>query len=82
MKLKVAQFICIMLLALVMGVFWGTWFTLGRSIASFTPETFLAIGQAIIQNIAPIMPFLMPLAVLSTLPVLFFLPNKRSRHSI
>ena len=78
MYLKIAQFISIMLIALVMGVFWGTWFTLGQSITFFAPETFLAIGQAIIRNVAPIMPILTTLAIVSTLPILFLLPQKRS----
>jgi hypothetical protein len=39
MKLKIAQFLTTMLFALVMGVFWGTWFTLSRSIDGFQPQT-------------------------------------------
>ena len=78
MTLRIAQFINIPLLVLVAGVFWGTWFSLSRSIAGFTPEAFLAIGQRMIGNLAPVMPILMPVALLSTLPVLFLLfPQKR-----
>jgi hypothetical protein len=50
--LEIWQFISILLSALVTGVFWGTWLGLSRSIASFTPETFLTIGHAMIGNAA------------------------------
>ena len=50
MTLKIAQFLSTMLFALVMGVFWGTWFTLSRSITQFQPQTFLDIGQTAIRN--------------------------------
>jgi uncharacterized membrane protein len=78
MKLKTAQFITIMLFALVTGVFWGTWFSLSRSIAEISPELFLGIGKAIIKNLAVPMRILTPLALLSTLPVLSWMPQKRS----
>ena len=44
MKLRMAQFASIFLLIVVTGVFWGTWFSLSRSIASTTPATFLEVG--------------------------------------
>lgn len=78
MKLRSAQFINIMLFALVAGVFWGTWFSLSRSIAEISPEFFIGIGKAIIKNLAVPMRILMPLALLSTLPVLSWMPQKRS----
>jgi uncharacterized membrane protein len=77
MKLKVAQCINLFLLLLVTGVFWGTWFSLSRSIASIAPETFLAIGRIMIGNLAGPMPVLMPLALLSTLLVLFLLYRQK-----
>ena len=79
MSLRVWQFINIFLSALVAGVFWGPWLGLSRSIASFTPETFLAIGQRMIGNLAPIMPILMPAAILSTIPVLVMLYRQRRK---
>jgi hypothetical protein len=42
--IRVVQFVNVLLFALVMGVFWGTWFSLSRSIASIRPETFLDIA--------------------------------------
>ena len=77
MKLKIAQCVNILLLLLVTGVFWGTWFSLSRSIASIAPQTFLAIGRIMIGNLAGPMPVLMPLALLSTLPVLFLLYRQK-----
>jgi hypothetical protein len=77
--LAIWQFINILLSALVTGVFWGTWLGLSRSMASFTPETFLAIGHAMIGNLGTIMALLMPAAMLTTLPVLYLLYRRRSK---
>jgi hypothetical protein len=76
--LEIWQFINILLSALVTGVFWGTWLGLSRSMATFTPETFLAIGHAMIGNLGTIMALLMPAAMLTTLPVLYLLYRRRS----
>lgn len=77
--LEIWQFISILLSALVMGVFWGTWLGLSRSIALLTPETFLTIGHAMIGNLGLIMAILMPAGILAMLPVLFLLYRRRSR---
>lgn len=76
MTLKIAQFLTTMLFALVMGVFWGTWFSLSRSIGRFHPQTFLDIGQTAIRNLAVPMAILMPLSLLSALIMLALLPKK------
>jgi hypothetical protein len=76
MKQKLAQFSTIVLFALVMGVFWGTWFALSRSIIAFRPQTFLDIGQTAIRNLAVPMRILMPLALLSALILLALLPKR------
>ena len=78
MKVKIAQFMSIMLFALVTGVFWGTWFALSRSITQISPATFLEIGQQIIQNLAGPMRVLMPVTILSAVLVLWWLPHKLS----
>ena len=65
-----------MLFALVMGVFWGTWFTLSRSIEGFQPQTFLDIGQTAIRNLAVPMAILMPLSLLSALIMIALLPKR------
>src|SRR5215468_9310992 len=75
MTLKIAQFLSMMLFALVMGVFWGTWFTLSRSIEGFQPQTFLDIGQTAIRNLAVPMAILMPLSLLSALIMIALLPK-------
>src|SRR5690349_10451266 len=67
MKLKTFEFLSLVLGALVMGVFWGTWFTLTRSIHDFSSAEFIHIGTTIISNIAVPMRILMP----STLVVMF-----------
>src|SRR5215475_8299045 len=75
MTLKIAQFLNTMLFALVMGVFWGTWFTLSRSIEGFQPQTFLDIGQTAIRNLVVPMAILMPPSRLSALMMIALLPK-------
>jgi hypothetical protein len=50
--LRIAYLVNILLYALVMGVFWGTWFSLSRSISSIAPDVFLDIGHTMIGNLA------------------------------
>jgi uncharacterized membrane protein len=64
MKTKTALFLTIMSFALVTGVFWGTWFSLSRSIASVSPAAFLENGRIFIGNLAMPMRILMPGALL------------------
>ena len=73
MKTRVAQVITIVLFALVMGVFWGTWFSLSRTMSQLSPETFLAVGHEMIQNLGVPMAILLPLALLSALVSLVLL---------
>jgi hypothetical protein len=61
---KVTTFAGLFLLALVTGVFWGTWFTLTRSIETFSAGEFIHIGQTIIRNVAWPMRILMPACIL------------------
>jgi uncharacterized membrane protein len=49
---------------LVTGVFWGTWFTLTRSLENFSAAEFIHIGQTIIANVAVPMRILMPATLL------------------
>jgi len=51
-------------LMLITGVFWGTWFTLTRSIESFSPDEFTHIGKVIIANVAMPMRIIMPSGIL------------------
>lgn len=64
MKLKVIEYTSLILAALVMGVFWGTWFTLTRSIDDFSAAEFIHIGKTIIANVAIPMRILMPATLL------------------
>ena len=64
MKIKFIDLICSFLLLLVTGVFWGTWFTLTRSIEDFSASEFIHIGKVIIANVAVPMRIIMPLCIL------------------
>jgi len=64
MKLRIAEFTSLVLTSLVMGVFWGTWFTLTRSIHDFPPSEFVHIGKTIIANVAIPMSIIMPATLL------------------
>jgi uncharacterized membrane protein len=48
----------------VTGVFWGTWFTMTRSIGEFSAAEFIHIGKVIIANVAGPMRILMPASIL------------------
>lgn len=71
MTLKICELLSIVLSALVAGVFWGPWAGLTRSNATFEPDIFLAIVRRMSQNLAPLMTVLMPVALLSMVPILF-----------
>lgn len=74
MKIRVAaQATTTVLFALVMGVFWGTWFSLSRTMDQLSSETFLAVGHEMIQNLGVPMAVLLPLALLSALVTLVLL---------
>ena len=73
MKTRAAQATTIVLFALVMGVFWGTWFSLSRTMGRLSAETFLAVGHQMIRNLGGPMAILLPLALLSALVTLALL---------
>ena len=68
-----AQATTIVLFALVMGVFWGTWFSLSRTMDQLSAETFVAVGHQMIRNLGVPMAILLPLALLSALVTLALL---------
>jgi len=72
-KIRAAQATTIVLFALVMGVFWGTWFSLSRTMNQLSAETFLAVGHEMIRNLGGPMAILLPLALLSALVTLALL---------
>ncbi len=63
MKRKLTEFAAVLLVALVTGVFWGTWFTLTRSLENFSAAEFIHIGKTIIANVALPMRMLMPATI-------------------
>ena len=64
---RVGQAVTIVLFALVMGVFWGTWFSLSRTMDQLSAETFVAVGHQMIRNLGTPMAILLPLSLLSAL---------------
>ena len=80
-SLRPLLFVHVFLFALVVGVFWGTWFSLSRSIGSITASTFLEVGHTMIDNLGGPMAVLMPLTLLSAGPVLFVLYRLHRRGS-
>ena len=67
----------LILVMLVTGVFWGTWFTLTRSLETFPADSFIKIGQTIIHHFAVPMRILMPATLfLQLLLCLAFLGQK------
>jgi len=80
MKLKAVEFIGLILASLVMGVFWGTWFTLTRSIHNFSAAEFIHIGKTIINNVAIPMSIIMPATLLFML-IAILLSRRVNRYS-
>ena len=78
MKLKATEFFGLLLTALVTGVFWGTWFTLTRSLHNFSSSEFIHIGKTIIANVAIPMRIIMPTTLIIMLLALWqsFAVNK------
>jgi len=77
-RTRAAQATTIVLFALVMGVFWGTWFALSRTMDQLSAETFLAVGHEMIRNLGEPMAILLPLSLLSALVTLALLWAHRS----
>src|SRR5262245_52738866 len=75
--IKTLQFVTLLLFFLVTGVFWGTWFSLSRSMAEITSGTFLEVGHLMIANLGGPMSVLMPAALLSALVLCVLLVRRR-----
>ncbi|MCU1481745.1 MAG: hypothetical protein JWQ19_2531 [Subtercola sp.] len=67
--LTLTALIAIPLCALLFGVFWGPWLALSRSMATFSAPVFLAIVARMDHNLGRIMGVMMPVAILSIIPV-------------
>ena len=72
MALKISEIVSIALLAFVGGLYWGPWVALTRTIGTFSSEVLLVVVKRMSRNMAPVMTVLMPVAILSTVPVLIF----------
>jgi len=66
-KIRAAYVITIVLFAVVMGVFWGTWVSLSRTMNQLSAQTFVAVGHEMISNLGVLMAILLPLALLSAM---------------
>jgi Domain of unknown function (DUF1772) len=68
--LRVFDLLSLTLTLLVVGVFWGPWLALTRSMSSFAPEVFVPLVHRLDTNLGRIMGILFPIAILSFVPVL------------
>jgi len=59
----------ILLVALAVGVFWGPWIALTRSIADLDEASLLAVVHTLDRNLGRLMTVLLPLALLSIVAV-------------
>ncbi len=78
MKHSLIHLGALFLLMLITGVFWGTWFTLTRSIDDFSAAEFIHIGKVIIANVAVPMSIIMPAGILLMLLSLWLNKDKKS----
>jgi uncharacterized membrane protein len=78
MRTKLIDFNCLFLLLLVTGVFWGTWFSLSRTIEDFSLQEFIHIGKVIIANVAIPMSIIMPACIFFMLLSLWIYSPKKS----
>lgn len=70
--IRIVQLAAWLFLALTSGVFWGTWFTLTRSIEDFSAAEFIHIGKVIIANVGNPMKVIMPATIILVALCLFF----------
>jgi uncharacterized membrane protein len=77
---KILLLITGMLLILVTGTFWGTWFSLSRTMNTLPQETFVVIGQQIMKNVAFGMSIMMSLGMAGLIVLLFMAGRRRKAH--
>ncbi|WP_375388463.1 anthrone oxygenase family protein [uncultured Amnibacterium sp.] len=61
------HYVALLTSALSTGVLFGTWASLGPSVRTFSPRTYVDVQQATVRNLRPVMGPLLPTAVVSTL---------------
>ena len=78
MNRKIIYLSALFFLMLITGVFWGTWFTLTRTIEDFSAEEFIHIGKVIIANVAMPMRFILPGGIVLMMLSLWYASNKKT----
>jgi len=77
---KILLLITGLVLVLVTGVFWGTWFSLSRTMYTFPAETFVVIGKQIMQNVSVGMSIMMPLGIAGLIALLLLAGKRKKAH--
>jgi asparagine N-glycosylation enzyme membrane subunit Stt3 len=67
---KSIQLVTGLLLVMVTGLFWGTWFSLSRTMYKLPSGVFITIGKEIIKNVAVPMSIIMPASIIGLLILL------------
>jgi hypothetical protein len=70
--MKTWELLCIVSSSLVLALFHSPWVALSRSFKSTSPEMFLGIVSRMSQNMAPALIVLMPISLLSMIPILLY----------
>ncbi len=70
MSLKICEFVSLLLLTFVSGMYWGPWLGVSRSFSTFEPDVLLAVVEKMGHNLGSLMTVLVPAALLSVVPVL------------
>ena len=78
MTQKLIHFITLILLMLITGLFWGTWFSMTRTMETFSIAEFIHIGKNIILNVANPMKLIMPSCILLMVISIWLYPQKNS----
>lgn len=77
---KTVHLITGILLVMVAGLFWGTWFSLSRTMNELPADTFITIGNQIIKNVAVPMSLIMPLSLLGLVVLIVWSWKTRSAY--
>ncbi len=76
--LFVLNFLAVLILMLVTGVFWGPWFALSRSFKLFSAEEFIKIAKVMSTNLGVPMRFMLPCCIVLLLASVYIYPDKSS----
>lgn len=76
--IQIIQFITLVLMLLVTGVFWGPWLALHRTLNIFSKEELIKITKTMALNLGRPMQILMPLCLLFMVSTVIFFPQKNS----